>query len=147
MAEAVVTEGPTPVTFRIPSGADLPVRVLSASKGDDGARLLIEADPEQWNTIDLVMLFHLRWDVRDEGEVSGDLPVQIDLRVDPLLFDEVRALDLPAGLASLDPQDPLLSTQSWYALEVTEAVDLPPSLADTGEVRTGFTTGWMRPGG
>jgi hypothetical protein len=140
--DGVVSSGPYPVTFRIPSGADLPVRVLSATADEAGARLLIEADPEQWQLIDLVMLFHLRWDVRSEGEVSGDRPVQLELRVDPELVDVAADLDLPGALAGLDPQHPLLSTQSWYALEATEAVDLPPSLAGKGELRSGFSTTW-----
>lgn len=141
--DAVVSGSVAPVTFRIPSGADLPVRVLSSTAADDGVRLLIEVDPEQWEMIDLVMLFHLRWDVRGDGEVSGDRPVQLELRLDPSLADSAADVDLPTGLARLDPEHPLLSTQSWYALEATEAVDLPPSLAGKGELRSGFSTTWV----
>lgn len=132
----------TPVDFRIPSGADLPARVLSADRSGDDVRLVIEVDPDAWQTIDLVMLFHLRWNVRDPGEVSGERPVQLGLRLDDALVAESAAVELPAGLAGLPADHPLRSTQSWYATEVTEAVDLPPGFTGSGELRQGFTTRW-----
>lgn len=132
----------TAVVFRIPSGAGVSVEVLSAEQTSDGVRLVIEVDPDVWQTIDLVMLFHLRWDVRNPGEVSGEGPVQIHLRLDDALVATAADVTLPAALNDLPDDHPLRSTQSWYATEATEAVDLPPALAGSGELRQGFTTKW-----
>lgn len=130
------------IAFRIPSGADLPALALSAGGSGDDLRLLIEVDAEHWPTVDYVELFHLGLAVRGPGEVSGDGPVQIELRPAAGIVDRVGGLTLPDDLAGLEEDDPLLSTTSWYATEVTEAVELPPGLAGVGELRQGFTTSW-----
>lgn len=138
--EGLVTA--TPLAFTIPSGASVEVSPVDATRTDVGVTLTVEADPATWETIDLVMLFNLRWDVRDEGAISGDVPVQIVLRPDGDLVDQLPVGDVVEALASLDADHPLRSNTNWYALEVTEAVELPPSLADTGDLRSGFTTRW-----
>lgn len=132
-----------PITFRVPSGLPLPARLLDARRHDDEIRVTIDVGQEEWQTIDLVMLFNLAWDKRNPGEVSGENVVRLELRLDPRLTEQWSGGDDVAGaLTALDADDELLSTANWYALEATEAVALPPSLADTGELRQGFTTYW-----
>ena len=55
--------------------------------------LTVEFAPDVWEQIDLLQLFHLRWDVRGDGSVSGTGPVQIELRLDPALAaDRLRTI-------------------------------------------------------
>lgn len=142
---------PLPLEFRLGSGAPLPARALGSRLVDDVVELTIEVGPEQWSMIDMVMLFHLEWSNRHDGEIVEGGDVQIDLRLDHALVGELQPLVDPADLtgatiaevvAGLDDEHPLRDPQSWYALRVTESVPLPPSLADKGEVRSGFTTVW-----
>jgi hypothetical protein len=137
-----VSSLPTALDFRIPSGSLVPTRVLEERR--DGAAVLIEIEvgQEEWETIDLVMLFNLRWDRRNPGEISGDTAVRILLQLDPALVASVDGADIVDTLAALPEDDDLRSTTSWYGLEVTEEVALPPALAAKGEVRQGFTTTW-----
>jgi len=137
---------PVPVAFHINEVATVPVTIVAA--GTDGGlpALTVEADPSVWESIDLGILFHLGWDQRGDGEVSGALPVQIVIRIDP---DAVDPSELPAdadalaaAVAAAPDDSPLRFHASWYALEVTEPVELPAELAAAGDVRTGFTTIW-----
>lgn len=139
----VVTSGdlPTALEFQVPSGSLVPTRVLDAGRDGDAVVLLIEVGQEEWEMIDLVMYFNLLWDRRGPGEISGDAVTQILLQLDPALAGRVGD-DVMASLTGVDLDDPLRSTTSWYGLEVTEAVPLPPDLAAKGEVRQGFTTTW-----
>ncbi len=131
----------TPITFTTPSGAEIEVVAIDGSRNGH-IEITVDADPATWETIDLAMLFNLRWDVRNDGVISGDTPVQIVLRLDAELVDQLPDGDPVEALASLDADHPLRSNTNWYALEVTEAVELPPSLAGTGDLRSGFTTNW-----
>ncbi|HEY5664867.1 MAG TPA: YbjN domain-containing protein [Ilumatobacter sp.] len=48
-----------------------------------------------------------------------------------------------AELAELPPDSQLLLTEVWFALRVSEALELPPELQGPGrEVRSGFSTIW-----
>lgn len=128
--------------FQVPLGVTVPTRVLDATRVDDAVVLLIEVGQEEWEMIDLVMYFNLRWDIRNPGEISGDGAVQILMQLDPALAGRITGDDVLAELQALPIDDELRSTTTWYALEVTEAVPLPPELAAKGEVRQGFTTTW-----
>ena len=107
--------------------------------------LTVEFAPDVWEQIDLLQLFHLRWDVRGDGSVSGTGPVQIELRLDPALAATRDPGDLGEVVAAATDESPLRQQVSWYARSVTEAVDLPPDLAEMGEVRAGFATTWGDP--
>jgi hypothetical protein len=120
----------------------VPTRVLDATRVDGAIVLLIEVGQEEWEMIDLVMYFNLRWDVRNPGEISGEGAVQLLMQLDPALAGRLAGDDVLAELQALPIDDELRSTTNWYALEVTEAVPLPPELAAKGEVRQGFTTTW-----
>lgn len=141
---------PVPAEFFINDEATVAVTIVAAQTEPDVA-LTLQADPAHWETIDLLQLFQLRWDARHEGVVSGERPVWIEIKpasdvdVDPLPDD-------PAGLAAFvaaaggRDEEPWRDAQRWYALSVTEAVDLPPELAALGEVRSGFATVWADAG-
>lgn len=135
-------ELPAALEFRVPVGSIVPTRVLDASRVDGAVVLLVEVGQEEWEMIDLVMYFNLQWDRRNPGEISGRSAVQILMQLDPALAGRIDSGGIVRTLASLPIDDELRSTTSWYGLEVTEDVPLPPELAAKGEVRQGFTTMW-----
>ncbi|HEY5826175.1 MAG TPA: hypothetical protein VIT44_17515 [Cyclobacteriaceae bacterium] len=106
----------------------------------------MEAEPGIWEFIDLLMLFNLRWDVRNEGSVSGQKAVQIRMYLDSDIYNSLQKemnliLDEKTFLLS-DSLHVMRCTKSWFATEVTEEVELPESLKGQGTVREGFTTQW-----
>lgn len=130
------------VEFQLNEFATVAATAISARAEGGTVVLTVEVDPAAWEQIDLLQLFHLGWADRLDGEVSGTSPVQIELRL-----DQAVATDLPTDLDGLaatiaDGPAPLRENTSWYALSVTEAIDLPPELAKLGDVRSGFATVW-----
>lgn len=138
------TSLPGPLEFQAPVGAIVPTRVLDAGRKDGAVVLLVEVGQEEWEMIDLVMYFNLLWDRRNPGEISGEGVVQILLQLDPSMVSRVDGDDVYAALTAVPLDDELRSTTSWYGLEVTEEVPLPPELADKGELHQGFTTTWRQ---
>lgn len=135
------------VEFWIPAGRALPARLVDGSIDGDVAEVTIELDQEEWEMADMTMLFHLQWNDRNPGEIVEGNGVRVRMRLTPGLVATMRDVagddaDVVGALAGLDREHELRSTLSWYATEVTEEVPLPPSLADRGEVRSGFTTRW-----
>lgn len=133
------------VEFQLNEFATVSAAATSARAESDTVVLTVSVEPAVWEQIDLLQLFHLGWADRLDGEVSGTGPVEIDLRLDPAVAAE--AGDLPAeaeALSTAIANGPaaLREHTSWYALSVTEAIDLPPELAELGDVRSGFTTVW-----
>lgn len=116
--------------------------VEGPTDADGALRLIVEFAPDDWETIDMLMLFHLGWDERHDGSVSGTRPVQVEMRLDPEVAAATGPLDGPDELAALADDHPARNQANWYALNVTEAVDLPPELAGAGDVRSGFSTVW-----
>lgn len=141
---------PVPAEFFINDEATVAVTIVAAQPGPVPA-LTLQAEPAQWEMIDLLQLFHLRWDARHEGAVSGERPVDIVIAlahdVDPApLPDDPAALAAYVAGAEGRDQVPWRDQQRWFAREVTEAVDLPPELAPLGDVRSGFATVWADSG-
>jgi len=134
---------PVAVTFDINDVTSIDATVVAAALAGDRIVLTIELAPEEWERADLLMLFHLDWDVRNPGTVSGSVPVEVEIRLaaldDSPPSDPTAIVDL---LAEAPPGAALRAETNWYALEVTEPVDLPPDLAALGQARTGFTTTW-----
>jgi hypothetical protein len=132
--------------FYIPAGADYDVQLKEFEHNNEHIKIKIEASPEVWMTIDLVMLFNLRWDNRNQGSVSGENPVEIVLFLSKDIYQKLSdsgnlLTDVNAFLqASKD--HPMKSTVNWCATEVTEEVSLPEYLKDKGSLREGFTTTW-----
>lgn len=110
--------------------------------------LTLEFQPEIWESIDLLMMFNLQWNKRNQGEISGGKPVQIVMHLDKDLYTKLKAsekliTDRGAFVVS-DPSHPMRGTSNWFATEVTEEADLPEDMKSMGTVRQGFTTHWKR---
>jgi hypothetical protein len=111
-----------------------------------GVELVVEVDPETWETVDLLMFFNLGLDKRHPGRISGTKPVQIAMFLDGKLYEKLKSsgelLADKNAFMTASPAHPMRSTVSWFATEVTEEVDLPADLKAKGTVREGFTTVW-----
>lgn len=134
------------VCFTIPAGTEYCAALLEYRHVNNHIRATIEVDPETWQSIDLIELFKLRLDVRNPGRISGTKPVQLEIVLDPKIYEEVNAAgnlltDKNTFLVS-DSKHLMRSALNWFATEVTEEVDLPEGLKDMGTLREGFTTKW-----
>lgn len=142
---------PIQLPLRLPVGAPLPVDVIDATPSLTQYRITVRVRNEIWETIDLVDAFNLDSEARQPGQITGDGDVQIELRLAdaevPALIKTIAGMTPRDGVAELaeSPTDsPLLITENWFALHVTEAVELPPELQGPGrEVRSGFSTVWV----
>lgn len=135
-----------PTEFYVPAGVAYPVLLLEYQHKDDQISAKIEVTPAIWESIDLVMLFNLTWDNRNEGSVSGEKPLEITMMFSKGLYKEMKAsgtllTDSSAFLAA-DKDHPMKSTKNWYITIVTEEVDLPEDMKAMGKLREGFTTKW-----
>ena len=139
------------VAFTTPRGGTVVLRVESVTLRRDGelppaVRIELLADEIAWARIDAGALLHLDPDAR--GPVLGDgfaggEPVRIVALLDGLVMAALEPLDeaaIGARLRDGDPDDPLLDTESWWALDVTGRLQTPPGM--DGEVRAGLTTVW-----
>jgi len=100
----------------------------------------------------IFQLFHCPPEVRGEGPEGGLIEgkrVRVEARLDDALAREHFAgSDAPGVAARLlelsesDPQHVLLETESWFALTVTQALDLPPGAPEGASLREGYRTAW-----
>ncbi len=138
----------------MPSGATLRVRgVLLSVTGDDHGtptecRLKVEMPPEVYGSLVVLGLFHLAPDNRGAASIdfSPTSTVRIESALDPGMLSELElaggdADSIASFLQSTSDAgrwSPLLETESWYALHVTERItqDLDPD----GELWTGYST-------
>lgn len=137
---------PNTICFNIPSGTEYCGALLDFKKVNNQIHAVIEVDPPTWEYIDLLQFFNLRWDARNPGTISGTKRVQLEIVLDPKIYDALTdagtlLVSKDAFLTS-DTNHPMRSVLSWFALEVTEEVDLPEHLKSMGTVREGFTTTW-----
>ncbi len=141
-----MTANAQPTKFFLPSGVGYDAQLLDYKHERGQVRARIEVSPEVWESVDLVMLFNLKWDNRNPGSVSGDNPVEITLVLSKNLYSELQKTNalLADSVAFLNapPDHPMKSTTQWYAIEITEGVTLPGELKDKGTLRQGFTTKW-----
>lgn len=75
------------------------------------------------------------------GGFDDGVEIEIEARLDDALFDEVtRAEPTPyhiaARLLNDDPNNPFISTESWYGLYVKQQI--------RGPLEVGFQTSWVR---
>lgn len=132
--------------FSVPSGAVYCGTLLEYTHINEQAWVTIEVTPETWEIIDLVMLFNLQWNKRNPGSISGEKAVQIKMALDKSIYDALNGrnelpTDAPA-LLSTDMSHPMRSNLHWFAIEITEEVELPEALKNSGTLREGFTTHW-----
>ncbi len=133
------------ICFTIPVGAEYCATLLDYQKINNQLEATIEVTPEVWESIDLIMLFNLRWDVRNEGKIIGEKNVQLKIFLDKKIYEDLsRRGELPDknSFLSSDVKHPIRSAMNWFATEVTEEVDLPEALKNMGTLREGFTTQW-----
>lgn len=134
--------------FYLPVGPGYTVTLLELKHDNGHVAVRIEVTPEVWESIDMIMMFNLTWNNRNQGSVSGDKPVQIVMMLSKELYLELMAsgsLITDASTFIEAPKDhPMRKTNQWYAIEVTEEVALPPDMADLGTLREGFTTTWKK---
>jgi hypothetical protein len=95
----------------------LPVRLVER----DGQLARFETDAETWDQLHAAGLFHTGG-TQLERPFEPDRPVTIEALLDP----------------STDPRDEG-DVEGWWAISVTQAVDLPADLADEGELREGIS--------
>lgn len=136
------------IEFYLPSGSSYAVEVLSFEHLNEELTTTIEVNPEMWETIDMVMLFNLTWQNRNEGSVSGEKAVQIEMVFGKEVYAELKKsgdliVDFISFLAA-HKDHPMKSTTNWFITQVTEEVDLPEELKELGAVREGFTTTWKK---
>lgn len=120
---------------------------LTLTKQDDkisGCRLIFQVSPEIYQRIDSEALFNLKLEIRTPlsgGAFQPSPDIQIEASLDPDLLPQLakNASDAEQAAAYLQklsqeqPNHPLLSPYSWYALQVKQQ-------QETGE--TGYRTLW-----
>ena len=132
----------------LPVGAGYNVQLLDFKHENGHICAKIEVTSEVWETIDLVMLFNLDWSIRNPGSVSGEQPVEIVMMLSKDVYRELKEsqslLTDSATFLQARADHPMKSTVNWYAIKVTEEVELPPHLEGLGTLREGFTTAWEK---
>lgn len=120
--------------------------LLGYNHTKDGVELTVELDPATWEFADLLMFFHLYWDKRNPGKISGTKPVQISMFLDRELYTKLKnsgeLLTDKSAFINANQDHPMRATTAWFATEVTEEVELPEALKGKGTLREGFTTKW-----
>ncbi|KYC36085.1 hypothetical protein WA1_40820 [Scytonema hofmannii PCC 7110] len=120
---------------------------LNLTKQDDiiiECRLTFQVDPKLYDRIDKEELFNLKPDVRNSlsaGEFLPEQDIQIETTLKPDLLPHLQehatnnheATTYLLNLNQQQPDNPLLSTESWLALSVTQQ-------QESGEI--GYRTLW-----
>jgi hypothetical protein len=137
------------LTLDTPSKSLLTVHTvtLSLTKQDDSlseCRLKFQVSPEFYQRIETEALFNLKTELR--GSLSaGDFQAEPDIQIEatlqpdllPRLAEHTTNLEAAAtylqNLSQEQPNNPLLSTESWFALHVKQP-------QESGE--TGYSTFW-----
>ena len=132
----------TELTLRDSSQSPLSVHAvtLTLTKQDDTlieSRLTFQVTPELYQGIDTEALFNLKPELRGSltaGEFISESNIEITASLKPDLLTHLTPdlADAPAYLKSLNqepPQNPLLFTESWLALQVKQ-------------LQTGYRTFW-----
>jgi len=136
-----------------PDRQRLPVDVLEFivwqdENGVKEARLLLSMTHDTYAKVNAEALFHLQEFARGPGEdFRADRLVEIEARLRDGLLNELSesAVDTLVQLARQSVTEtavPLLETESWYALHVTQRVDVPPKIGE-GVLKMGYSTTWV----
>jgi hypothetical protein len=134
------------LTLCDPSQSPLTVHVVNLilTKQDDTiieSRLTFQVNPKLYQRIDTEALFNLKPELRgtlSHGEFLSEPNIEITATLKPDLLPHLipHLDDVPAYLKSLSqeqPDNPLLSTESWLALQVKQPRE---------PVETGYRTFW-----
>lgn len=146
------------IALRAPDGSPIVVHAKSLDLlyAEDllaECRLAFTVDPDVYVEIDRRALFHLEPEARLSGAegFERDREVRIETRLERDLLaafasPELTPMDasnIVQRLAVESPEDRLVATESWYALNVTQEIVLPEGLE--GVLRAGFKTTWADP--
>ncbi|MDB4958766.1 MAG: hypothetical protein JWO36_6335 [Myxococcales bacterium] len=135
-------------TFEVRS-AELRVRGGESPRG----QLRFRVDAAGYAQIIERSLFNLYPLVRDAGELArgdGDVEVIADLRPEllaDLFSSDIEAEAIAEALVEHRREGllgALCATESWLAVSIVEALDLPPELRGAGTLSTGYQTAWAR---
>ena len=114
-------------------------------------RLTVEASPEVYQHIDQQELFNLKLEVRVtmqdyKFDRRRGVEIQARLASETLAFLSTHA-NTPNSAADYlleqnanYPDSPLLKTENWFGLYVTQQEPLPPGME--GELKIGYSTTW-----
>lgn len=143
--------------FHDRAGAALSVRALELTVDDLNGSLIrcclsFKVSPELYRRIDTEALFHLDPEVRGAifgGRLEPEVDVEIEAKLDPqFIFDlsmQIKSIDELAEhllrISQTQPTDPLMNTESWFALYVKQEVVLPPEIGE-GQLKVGYSTTW-----
>lgn len=144
------------ISLQEPNGRMFPAHVVATRRDGGGdapldIRITFEVIWDQYDrTVDIFGLFHCPPELR--GPLSGGAfkagkDVRIEARLHRALaerhFADPASGDVVSRLVTLsreDPDHPLLGTEAWFALYVTQEVALPPGME--GALRAGYKTQW-----
>src|SRR4028118_773346 len=142
MAKTETYQPDRELTLRDRTDSPLTIRAtnLSLTKLDDQlieCRLTLSVNPELYQRIDTQSLFNLKPELRGTltaGEFISESNIEITASLKPDLLTHLtpHLADVPAYLKSLNqeqPENPLLFTESWLALQVKQ-------------LQTGYRTFW-----
>lgn len=143
------------ITLREPNGTDFDVILHSVRRAEGDpvdVRIVIEMGwPTYDRTIDIFGFFHAAEDARGEGAerfIEGKR-VQVEARLGDAVAREHALAATPAELAAQlialsegEQGHPLLQTESWYALHVSQAAILPDDAPEGSALREGYSTTW-----
>lgn len=146
------------LTLHEPNTYEFRVIFVSVSHAGGGAapldvRITVDLGWDAYDrSIATFQLFHCPPDVRGDGPEDGLIEgkrVRVEARLDDALAREHFAgADAEAvasrliELSDSDPQHALLETEAWFALTVTQALDLPPDAPEGAALREGYRTTW-----
>ena len=148
----------TLITLHEPNTYEFNVLLMGTSHTGGGSapldvRMVVDLGWDSYDrSIVIFQLFHCPPDVRDTGPEGGLIEgkrVRIEARLDDALarehFADTDAEGVATRLAELsesDSQHALLDIESWFAIAVTQALDLPDDAPEGASLREGYRTTW-----
>lgn len=144
------------IRFIDPEGGSLEAetRALTLSTEDDRlteCTLELVLAPRAWQQVDAGELFHLQREVRGPNaetlaqDAETTLEVRLGFQVMPVLAEMATSVQEAAALISdlgkEGADHPLMRTESWYALRVTQAIPVPAEVG-SGSLAQGYQTSW-----
>jgi hypothetical protein len=130
----------TPVTLHEPDGTTYEVALVRAGTRAGLPSATFELDATTWERVEDHGSFHT-----DPGRSGGrartfdlDRPLLLEAVLDPIAAVH-GADDLAARLVGAEADSPLVSTEAWWVLSVTQEVPLPPDLAGSGSLQEGIS--------
>lgn len=146
------------ITLHEPNTYEFNVLLMGVSHSGGGAspldvRMTVDLGWDSYDrAIVIFQLFHCPPDVRGDGPEGGLIEgkrVRVEARLDDALAREHFANTDAAGVAARltelteqDTQHALLETESWFAIAVTQALDLPDDAPEGASLREGYRTTW-----